>query len=319
MPDGRRTLYPPVEPHLQGHLEVSGGHSLYYEVSGNPNGKPVIMLHGGPGGGTSPNQRRYFDADRYRIVLFDQRGCGKSRPHASLDNNTTWDLVSDMEALRETLGVEAWQVFGGSWGSTLALTYAINHPTRVTELVLRGIFLMRQWELDWFYQDGTSRFFPDAWAKFVGHIPEAEHGDLRAAYYKRLTGNDEEVRLEAARVWSTWEASTSFLIPRGSHVAGAASRHFALAFARIEAHYFKNRGFFESEDYILDNLSAIADIPGIIVHGRYDVICPARSAWELAQGWRSGRLTLVDDAGHSSFEAGIIHHLVEATDRYGRR
>ncbi|MBT8495576.1 MAG: prolyl aminopeptidase [Deltaproteobacteria bacterium] len=314
MAESRRTLYPPIEPHLRGHLDVDGGHSVYYEVSGNPQGKPVVVLHGGPGGGTTPSQRRYFDPERYRIVLFDQRGCGKSRPHASLDANTTWHLVDDIETLRRHLNVERWQLFGGSWGSTLALTYAINYPDRVTELVLRGIFLMRQWELDWFYQDGTSRFYPDAWAEFVSHIPEDERSDVRGAFLKRLTGNEREVQLAAARAWSRWEASTSFLIPRAAHVAGAGSAHFALAFARIEAHYFAHRGFFPSENYVLDNIGKISELPGVIVQGRYDVICPARSAWELSERWDRSKLVLVDDAGHSSFEAGIVHHLVEATD-----
>jgi proline iminopeptidase len=314
-PAERRSLYPPVEPHHSGHLD-RGGHSIYYEVSGNPQGKPVVFVHGGPGGGSSPNQRRYFDPQRYRIVLFDQRGCGQSRPHASLDDNTTWHLAEDMEALREHLEIERWMVFGGSWGSTLSLVYAISHPDRVTELVLRGIFLMRSWELSWFYQQGTSRFFPDAWEKFLEPIPESERDDLIPAYYRRLTGDDEEQRLEAARAWSVWEGSTCFLIPRQRHVQATAAARFALAFARIECHYFVNRGFLPSESYILDNAAAFAAIPGVIVQGRYDVICPAQSAWELSRAWPKGELSIIDDAGHSSFEPGIVDALIRATDRF---
>jgi len=315
----RRTLYPPIEPHQQAHLEVGDGHRVYFEVSGNPAGKPVVFLHGGPGGGTSPNQRRYFDPTRYRIVLFDQRGCGRSTPHASLEHNTTWHLVADIERLREHLGIERWMVFGGSWGSTLALVYALEHPRRVSELVLRGIFLLRPWELAWFYQEGTSRFYPDAWRHFLAAIPEDERGDLIAAYHRRLTGDDGDERLAAAQAWSVWEGSTCFLVPRPRHVAATSSASFALAFARIESHYFVHGGFLPTENYILERASELADIPGVIVHGRYDVICPAQSAWELSQAWKGGELELVNDAGHSSFEDGIIDGLVRATDRFAGR
>jgi len=295
---------------------VPGGHEIYYEVSGNPSGKPAVVLHGGPGGGAHPNQRRYFDPKRYRVVLFDQRGCGKSRPYASLDNNTTWDLVADIEALREHLGVERWLVFGGSWGSTLSLAYAISHRSRVRELVLRGIFLMRSAELDWFYQGGTSHFYPDAWERFLEPIPKAERDDLRAAYHRRLTGDDREVQLACARAWSVWEGSTCFLKPRRSHIESTASPHFALAFARIESHYFANRGFFATEDYLLENSAAYADVPGVIVQGRYDVICTPKNAWQLAKVWPKAELLFVDDAGHSSLEEGIVDQLVRATDRF---
>ncbi len=312
----RRTMYPEIEPHLSGRLAVSSVHELYYEVSGNPDGKPVVFLHGGPGGGTDPKQRRFFDPARYRIVLFDQRGCGKSTPHASLEENDTWSLVSDIEALRDHLGVERWQVFGGSWGSTLALAYAEKHPKRVTELVLRGIFLLRDWELSWFYQEGASYLFPDAYEKYVEPIPEAERGDLRSAYHKRLTGDDPEERQRAARAWSVWEASTSFMFQNEEYIAHSGEDDFSLAFARIEAHYFKNRGFFQKETQLLDDADKLADIPGVIVHGRYDVVCPVKNAWELSKVWPKADLRIVPDAGHSAFEPGNVHELVLATDRF---
>ena len=312
-----RRLYPKLEPHRRGRLRVSPTHELYYEVSGNPAGKPVVFVHGGPGGGTNANQRRFFDPKAYRIVLFDQRGCGQSTPHASLEDNTTWHLVADMERLRELLGIERWQVFGGSWGSTLALAYAQRHPERVTELILRGVFLLRDSELRWFYQSGASAIFPDAWESYLEHIPESERGDMIAAYYRRLTSEDPEVRLAAARRWSVWEASTSFILPQPGYVQQAGSDDdFALAFARIESHYFVNRGFFEVDGQLLRDVERIRDIPGVIVQGRYDVVCPATSAWELAQAWPKAQLELVPDAGHSSYEPGIIDRLVTATERY---
>ena len=257
----RRLLYPELEPHESGRLRVSDTHEIYWEVSGNPKGKPVLFVHGGPGGGTSPKQRCFFDPTAYRIVLFDQRGCGKSTPHANLEDNTTWHLVADMEALRERLGIERWQLFGGSWGSTLALAYAQRHPARVTEMVLRGIFMLRRKELLWFYQSGASALFPDAWEHYLAPIPEAERGDLMSAYYRRLTSADPMVRQEAARAWSVWEASTSFLLPHADHVAHAAGDEFALAFARIECHYFVNRGFFEVDGQLLRDVGRIRDIP----------------------------------------------------------
>jgi len=315
MPD-RRTLYPPIEPYEKGMLAVSPVHTLYYEQSGNPKGKPVVFVHGGPGGGTDGKHRRFFDPDRYRIILFDQRGCGRSTPHANLHENTTWALVEDMEKLREKLGIERWQVFGGSWGSTLSLAYAETHPERVSELVLRGIFLLRRWEIDWFYQEGASRLFPDAWERYLEPIPPAERGDLLAAYHKRLTGDDREVALAAARAWSIWEGSTSCLFPDQDLIMKMGGAEFALAFARIECHYFVNRGFFERESELLDGAKKLARIPGVIVQGRYDVVCPPKSAWDLHRAWPEAKYVIVPDAGHSAMEPGILHELVTATDAF---
>lgn len=280
------------------------------------NGKPVVFLHGGPGGGTSPKQRRFFDPARYRIILFDQRGCGKSRPHASLVDNTTWHLVSDIEKLRTHLGISRWQVFGGSWGSTLALAYAEKHPDRVSELVLRGIFLLRRWELEWFYQHGAGLFFPEAWSKFESLIPESERNDLIAAYHRRLTSTDEQVRQQAARVWSVWEASTSNLIADEDYIRSCAGDAFSLAFARIECHYFVNNGFLERENQLIEDVGRIRHIPAVIVQGRYDVVCPATSAWQLSQAWPEARLAIVPDAGHSAYEPGTVHELISATDAF---
>lgn len=316
MSEVRRTLYPPIEPNRSGQLRVSPVHEIYWEESGNPDGKPVVFLHGGPGGGTEPKQRQFFDPARYRIVLFDQRGSGKSTPHAHLEDNTTWHLVADMEAIRVHLGIERWQVFGGSWGSTLALAYAEKHPERVTELVLRGIFMLRAWELAWFYQEGASRLFPDAWEKYLAPIPEAERGDLISAYHRRLTSTDASVRQEAARAWSVWEATTSYLHTHPEQIAQAAGDEFSLAFSRIECHYFVNRGFFERETQLLDDLGNLGHIPTSIVQGRYDVVCPLQSAWELASRLPHAKLYIVPDAGHSAFEPGIVHELVTATDAY---
>jgi proline iminopeptidase len=316
---GRRGFYPDIEPFDRGMLPVSNLHKIYYEQSGNPQGKPVVFVHGGPGGGTDPKQRRFFDPAVYRIVLFDQRGCGKSTPHASLVDNTTWHLVADMEALRKHLGIGKWQVFGGSWGSTLALAYAQKHPEQTSELVLRGIFLLRPSELHWFYQDGASALFPDAWEKYVAAIPEAERGDFIAAYHKRLVSDDPAVQLAAARAWSVWEASTSFLYPSEEFISHAAEDRFATAFARIECHYFVNRGFLETEDQLLRDVAKIRSIPGVIVQGRYDVVCPAVSAWDLHRAWPEARLEIVPDAGHSAYEPGIVHALVTATDGFRAR
>ncbi len=314
--NARRTYYPPIEPYRIGRLPVSNGHELYFEESGNPNGKPVVFVHGGPGGGTEGKQRRFFDPSRYRIVLFDQRGCGKSTPFASLEHNTTWDLVADMETLRAHLGIEKWQVFGGSWGSTLGLAYAQTHPERCTELVLRGIFLLRKWEIDWFYQDGTSHLFPDAWEKYLAPIPEAERGDLVAAYYKRLTSADPAVRSEAAKAWSTWEGRTSYLLPNASYLAQTGSDAFADAFARIECHYFMHGGWLNDDKALLANVGKIRHIPGVIVQGRYDVVCPLESAWALHRAWPEADLRIVEDAGHAAHEPGNLHELIEATDRF---
>jgi proline iminopeptidase len=316
MAQERRTLYPEIEPFDTGMLKVSELHTVYYEQCGNPDGKPVVFLHGGPGGGINPNYRRFFDPKAYRIVLFDQRGCGKSTPHAELSGNTTWDLVADIERIREHLGITRWQVFGGSWGSTLALAYAQTHPDKVTELVLRGIFMLRRWELEWFYQKGCDALYPDAWETYLAAIPEAERGDMMSAYYRRLTSTDPKVRVEAARAWSVWEGATSHLYQDPDHIASSGEDEFALAFARIECHYFVHGGFFEHDDQLLRNVERIRKIPAVIVQGRYDVVCPMRSAWDLHRAWPEADLRIVQDAGHSALEPGIAHELLEATDRF---
>jgi proline iminopeptidase len=313
-----RILYDPIEPFDTGRLKVSPIHELYYEQCGNLQGKPVVFLHGGPGGGISPEYRRYFNPDIYRVVLFDQRGSGKSTPHASLEDNTTWHLVEDIERLREHLGIRHWQVFGGSWGSTLALAYAETHPDRVRELVLRGIFLCRPKEIQWFYQEGASAIFPDVWEEYLKVIPEAERADMVSAYYRRLTSEDDAVRLAAARAWSIWEGSTSKLFFDPAMIEKFADPEFALAFARIECHYFTNNAFFSSDNYLLENVGRIRSIPGVIVQGRYDVVCPATSAWDLHRAWPEAQLHLIPDAGHSISEPGIIDALVTATDRFGQ-
>lgn len=312
----RRNAYPAIEPYRSGTLSVSKLHTIYFEESGNPEGKPALFVHGGPGGGTDPRHRRFFNPARYRIILFDQRGCGRSTPHACLEENTTWDLVLDMERLREHLGIDRWLVFGGSWGSTLALAYAEAHPQHVSELVLRGIFLLRKWEIDWFYQEGASRLFPDAWQHYLEPIPPAERGDLLAAYHRQLTSTDRSQALAAARAWTIWEASTSCLIQDTDLIHRMADGDFATAFARIECHYFKNRGFFEKETQLLDNVSAIRHLPGVIVQGRYDVVCPAKSAWDLSKAWPEAELVIVPDAGHAAMEPGTLDALVRATDRF---
>lgn len=316
MTDARRTLYPEIEPHDSGMLPVSDLHTLYYEQSGNPDGQPVVFLHGGPGGGTNPGCRRFFDPAHYRIILFDQRGCGRSTPYAELRDNTTWDLVADIEKLRSHLDIERWQVFGGSWGSTLALAYAQTHPQRVSELVLRGIFMLRRWELEWFYQSGCDAIFPDAWEAYIEAIPVVERGDLISAYYRRLTSSDGDVRRAAARAWSAWEASTCFLLQDQAYIAENSADAFAEAFARIECHYFVHGGFFDSDDHILRHVDAVRDIPAVIVQGRYDVVCPPRSAWDLHRAWPEADLRIVPDSGHSAFEPGIIDQLVRATDAF---
>ena len=319
-PAERRELYPPIEPYRTGRLAVSPIHNLYYEESGNPRGKPVVFLHGGPGGGTDPKMRRFFDPRRYRIVLFDQRGCGKSRPRASLEDNTTWHLVADIERLREHLGIETWQVFGGSWGSTLALAYSQAHPARVTELVLRGIFLVRPWELRWFYgePDGAGAMFPDLYEKFAAAIPAAEHSEMMDAYYRRLTSEDPHERAAAARAWSVWEGSTCHLLFDRDEIGRFEEDIYAETFARIECHYFVNRGFLRSATQLLDDVPKIRHIPAVIVQGRYDVVCPVKSAWDLHLAWPEADLRIVPDAGHSAFEPGNIHELVLATDRFAR-
>jgi proline iminopeptidase len=311
-----KTLYEPIEPYEVGRLQVSPIHNLYYEQCGNPEGQPVVFLHGGPGGGVVPDYRRYFDPAAYRIVLFDQRGSGQSTPHANLEDNTTWHLVADIEQLREHLGIESWMVFGGSWGSTLALAYAQTHPERVRSLVLRGIFLCRPKEIQWFYQEGASALFPDVWEQYLNVIPENERGDMLSAYHRRLTSDDEAVRVEAARAWSVWEGSTSKLFPDPDLIAHFDDPEFAIAFARIECHFFMNNAFFETDNYLIENVGKIRHIPGVIVQGRYDVVCPMMSAWALHRAWPEADLRVVPDAGHSATEPGIISALVDATDRF---
>jgi proline iminopeptidase len=311
-------LYPPLRAQRRGFLQVSPLHRIYFEESGNPRGKPVVFLHGGPGGGTSSSMRRYFNPRRYRIVLFDQRGCGRSTPHASLVDNTTWHLVSDIEALRAHLGIERWQVFGGSWGSTLALAYAQLVPQCVTELVLRGIFLLRRSEIEWFYQnpEGAGSLFPDRWESFVAHIPPRERGDMVAAYYRRLTSRSARVRREAARIWSQYEAATSYLHVDERAIRRYADPDIAAAFARIECHYFIHRGFLQRDDQLLRDAARLRHIPTTIVQGRYDVVCPMRSAWDLHRALPQSDLRIVAAAGHSAMEPGISRELVAATDRY---
>jgi len=309
-------LYPDIDPFDTGTLQVDARHRLYYEQCGNPNGKPVVLLHGGPGAGCGPKMRRFHDPRHYRIVLFDQRGAGRSTPHADLIDNTTHALVSDIETLREHLRIARWQVFGGSWGSTLALAYAQAHPDRVTELVLRGIFMLRRWELEWFYQEGTSRLFPDAWQQYLDGIPAVEHGDLISAYHRRLTHEDPAVRLAAARRWSVWEAATSFLRQDPDFMSGHEEEAFALAFARIESHYFVHGGFFEHDDQLLRDAHRIRHIPGTIVHGRYDVVCPVQNAWDLKKAWPEATLHIAPTSGHSAFEPEIASLLVDATNAY---
>lgn len=311
-----RTLYPDIEPYQTGTLKVDDRHTLYFEQCGNPEGQPVVLLHGGPGGGCSPKMRRFHNPAKYRIILFDQRGSGRSTPHADLVDNTTWDLVEDIERLRLHLGVDRWQVFGGSWGSTLALAYAQKHPQQVSALILRGIFMLRRWELEWFYQEGASRLFPDAWEHYLRPIPLVERHDLISAYHRRLTSSDAATRLAAARAWSVWEGATSFLHVDADFVSGHEDAEFALAFARIENHYFVNGGFFEEENQLLRDAPRIADIPGVIVHGRYDVVCPVANAWELHQAWPKSQLVITPASGHSAFELENIDALITATDAF---
>jgi proline iminopeptidase len=311
----RRPLYPPIEPYRTGRLEVGDGHSLYWEQCGNPDGKPALMLHGGPGAGCSPDHRRQFDPERYNVTLFDQRGCGRSTPHASLEANTTWHLVEDIEKLRTHVGVDKWLVFGGSWGSTLALAYAQTWPERTTELVLRGIFLFRQKELDWLYQFGASEVFPDKWGEFLAPIPEAERGDIVTAYQRRLIGDDPAVQLEAAKAWSKWEAETVTLLPDPHVIEEHTSDDFAIAIARIENHYMVNRGWLE-EGQLLANADRLKNIPGVIVQGRYDMCTPPVSAWDLKQAWPEVDLQIVPDGGHLFTEPGVLDGLIRAADRF---
>ncbi|AFZ59107.1 prolyl aminopeptidase [Anabaena cylindrica FACHB-243] len=311
-----RELYPLIQPYREGNLQVSDLHTIHFEESGNCQGQPIVLLHGGPGGGCPSFYRQYFHPEKWRLVMFDQRGCGQSRPHAELRENTTWDLVNDIEKLREYLGIEKWVVFGGSWGSTLSLAYSQTHPSRCKGLILRGIFMLRPKELHWFYQEGASYIFPDAWEEYLKPIPAAEQGDMITAYYQRLTSQDLQIQLEAARAWSIWEASTSKLLLDTSLIRQFGNDEFAAAFARIECHYFMNGGFFEPDNQLLLNIDCIRHIPGVIVQGRYDVVCPMISAWELHQAWPEAEFIVVPDAGHSMSEPGIRSALIEATDKF---
>ena len=312
-----KKLFPPIKPFDSGYLE-KGVHSIYYEQCGNPNGKPAIFLHGGPGGGAGKLSRRFFDPKKYRIILFDQRGCGKSKPHTCLEDNTTWHLVEDIESIRKELDIKQWLVFGGSWGSTLALTYAQSHPDRVSELVLRGIFMLREKELQWFYQYGASEIYPEAWQGFIKEIPEEKRHNLIEAYRQIFNGEDEEKKLSAAKAWSKWEASTSFINHNPEAVKDSVNSEFALAFALIENHYFVNKGFLEDENQLLDNIDLIRNIPTVIVQGRYDVVCPPITAYELYSKWPEVDLKIAPFSGHSAFEKEITHLLIEATNKFSK-
>ena len=313
----RRTLYPEIQPYETGMLDVGDGHSLYWELSGNPDGKPVVFLHGGPGGGSSPDHRRQFNPDKYKILVFDQRGCGRSTPYADLNHNTTWDLVEDIEKLRTQVSkVDKWQVFGGSWGSTLALTYAEKYPERVTELVLRGIFLFDQFEIDWMYTEGgASQVYPDKFEEFIAAIPEAERGDLVEAYRKRLTSDDKDEQLRAAKAWSKWEGDIVTLLPSPETIEHFTSPDVAVAVARIENHYMANHGWLE-EGQLLRDASKLKGIPGVIVQGRHDMCTPPVAAWKLKQAWPEVELNIIADAGHLFSEPGNLDALVRATDRF---
>jgi len=311
-----RNFYPEIEPFKTEFLKVSDIHTIYVEQCGNPNGRPVIFLHGGPGGGISPDYRRYFDPNHYRIVLFDQRGSGRSTPAAELRENSTWDLVSDIEKIRTYLGIKNWIVFGGSWGSTLALSYAETHPEKVKGLILRGIFLCRPSEIEWFYQFGASEIFPDVWESYSQHIPEAERSDFVTAYYKRLTDSNADVRLAAAKIWSKWEAATSRLIVDLKAIDAFDDPTFALQFARIECHYFTNNAFFKTDNFLIENVAKIRHIPTVIVQGRYDVVCPARSAWDLHKAFPESELHIIQDSGHAASEPGTRSKLIEMSDRF---
>jgi proline iminopeptidase len=309
-------FFPAIEPYNKGFLKVSEIHNLYYEECGNPNGKPVVFLHGGPGGGVAPDHRRFFDPKEYRIILFDQRGSGQSTPCAELRENTTWDLVKDIETFREHFKISKWVVFGGSWGSTLALAYAITHPDKVKALVLRGIFLCRPSEIKWFYQEGASQIFPDVWDEYLKPIPTNERHDMVSAYYKRLTHEDSKIRLEAAKAWSKWEAATSRLYIDVNAIEEFDEPEYALSFARIECHYFTNNAFFKTNNWILENVDKIRHIPGVIVQGRYDVVCPATSAWELHKAWPEAKLEIIADSGHAASEPGTRSALIKATNSF---
>lgn len=312
----RLELFPPLEPFSRGRLQVSSLHNIYYEECGNPDGVPALVLHGGPGGGISPFLRQLHDPKHYRIILFDQRGCGKSTPHASIKENTTWHLVEDIEKLRHHLGVARWHVLGGSWGSTLALAYALTHPAPVASLVLRGIFTLQEEEIRWFYQSGASHLFPDAFEAFTAPIPEAEQHDLVAAHYRRLTSSDKAEQLRSARAWSQWEGATLSLLPNPERVLSFGEEGFAIAFGLIECHYFVHKGFFAEDGWILKQAHRLKDIPGVIIHGRYDVVTPLSTAWALHKAWPEARFEIIPDAGHTAVEPGLTDALVRATNAF---
>ena len=309
------SFYPEIEPFETGFLDVGDGHTIYWERVGTRGGKPAVFLHGGPGGGINPTQRRLFDPALYEVILFDQRGCGRSTPHAELEANTTWHLVSDIERLREMFGLEKWLVFGGSWGSTLALAYSQTHPDRVSELVLRGVYTVTKAELDWYYQFGVSEMFPEKWERFIAPIPPEERGDLMAAYRKRLTGEDRAAQIEAAKAWSLWEGETITLLPQPETSDRFGEDQFALAFARIENHFFTHGAWLE-EGQLLRDAVKLAGIPGVIVHGRYDMPCPARYAWQLSNAWPDAEFFLIEGAGHAYTEPGILDRLIYATNKF---
>tara|TARA_Y100001936_G_scaffold146581_1_gene142969 strand:- start:307 stop:1263 length:957 start_codon:yes stop_codon:yes gene_type:complete len=311
----RNKLFPPIEPFDSGFLK-KGKHEIYFEQCGNPKGKPAIFLHGGPGGGCGSLSRRFFNPKKYRIILFDQRGCGRSKPHTCLEDNTTWHLIEDIESIREKLNIKKWLIFGGSWGSTLAIAYAQKHPKKVSEMVLRGIFMLRQKELQWFYQYGASEMYPEAWQGFLKEIPENERDNLIEAYRKIFYGENKEKQLSAAKAWSKWEASCSFINHNPNAVRESINAEFALAFALIENHYFVNKGFLDNENQLLDNIDIIRDIPSIIIQGRYDVVCPPTTAYELYSRWPESQLVIAPFSGHSAFEKEITHELIEATNKF---
>ena len=311
------SLFPHIEPYSTGFV-TEGFHEIYYEECGNPSGKPVVFLHGGPGGGGSEDVRRFFDPSLYRIIVFDQRGCGRSKPHGCLENNTTWDLVSDIEKIRSTLNIRKWMVFGGSWGSTLALAYSQTHPESVSEMILRGVFMLRQKELDWFYQEGASKIFPDDWDSFIAIIPHQKRNNLMVAYNEIFNSNNEDLKLEAAVNWSRWEAATSKLVQNNSLMDEFSDPYFALAFALIENHYFINKGFLDSEDQLIKGIEKIRHIPAKIIQGRYDIVCPMETAYEVYKEWPEAKLEIAKSSGHSAFEKEIIHLLVSATNEFAR-
>ena len=309
-------LFPNIEPFNTFHLPVSDLHTIYVEESGNKNGKPVIFLHGGPGGGVDPKYRRYFNPDKWHIIMFDQRGCGKSTPFAELKENTTWDLVDDIEKIRNHLSIDRWVIYGGSWGSTLSLAYSQTYPDSCKALILRGIFLVRKKEIHWFYQEGASKIFPDDWQSFIAPIPIEKRDNLLEAYYNLLIGKDSSKKIEAAKAWSTWEGSTVRLIQDKDFIGDFSDEKFAEAFARIESHYFMNNAWFNSDNHLIENVDKIRHIPAVIVHGRYDVICPVENAWELHQAWPESELHIIPDAGHSIFEEGIKDKILEYTEKF---